>query len=1678
MAELENATEFARRRIRQVFTYLRELHRIRTPIPRQVGDEPWHLWLDNPPRHPAVRLGFLPPSREGETPDEREIESGMLLSVRRPRLAPSPEPPPGLETWIDGDWNTPFGTLRTLAERVTEGPDGTRVTTSWSEQRELHSAHARWLETWNAWAAKERPAWEARRLYDSLYGLHSRLQREGDELELLLADGILIWRLPTGGICHPLLLQQVELGFDSELPEFSVRETSAPPELALPLLQLAPSISKEVLSEVALKFGDAQLSVSSAESVRSFSTNLVQWIDRKGEYLDSIQSIERDFPVMFRRPVLIARRRLLGMGRALDSVLVDVETRDDFPVPLERVVGFERQPPEVSDGLTTEVEREELLLSREANREQLAAIERFAKSSSLVVQGPPGTGKTHTISLLVGDLLAQGKSVLVTSHTEKALSVIQQQLPEEIRPLCLSILGSDEANRKELQNSVEVIAAKLGENLDALRKKAKRLEGERNRLLTRKREIEAELLAARRAEYEPIALDGQQYSPTEAGKILREADSTESWIPGPALSSEPLPFDHRFLQRLYASNLEIPQGKEAIFSRPVPDSTQLPQPADVAALLDRQKSLEALESRAPESLWSFPAAAEALERIRALHLLVQRDLDELANAEPWKRSLIELSFEGEKSTSAWLSLCDQVESLIRDETRSREIIFSRQPDLGTPGDPSAQLEVLEEIRSHLSRGRRLGKFTLLLKGSRWRDVVNTCTTRARRPTTREDFEALVAAARLRKERARVESRWDAQAPTVGLPRAADLPAGLSPAFRALGPAIRTAVAWAEARWSPIEVQLNEMGLVHGELSRLVPVPLSPTPLLDEACSQLRLLAESLADRERDAELVSLQHRRAEYRRILESASEAHGAVRVLLRALEASDDSSYAQAFGQLTRLRRLQPIAVWRVRALEAIHAVCPSWAQALDQRTGPHGQAIVPGDEVRAWFLRRLEDEVSRSQELSESSRRSELDDVSRKLQGVTTKLIERKAWASQLERAAALPARQALFNWHAVNRKIPKRSTVPGRIESLRREASKYLQDCRRAVPGWILSLARLAQMFDAGNTRFDVAIIDEASQCDIFGLLVYYMADKVLVVGDHEQVSPSAVGEKLEPVQGLIAQYLQGIPGAGLYDGSTSIYDLAQGAAGDLLCLLEHYRSVPEIIQFSNLLSYHGRIRPLRDGSSAKVFPSVVPFAVKLEHAVGGKVNVDEAEAISRLVRGIVTLPEYKGSTIGVISLVGDEQALEIDRRLREALSEEVYSRHKIVCGNSAQFQGDERDVIFLSMVDGPEDGPLRKREQTMFRQRYNVAASRARDQMWVVYSLDPKIDLKPGDLRRRLIEHALDPWASLRLFDELQRKTESEFERAVLARLIEKGYHVHPQHRVGYYRLDFAVECKGRCVALECDGDRYHDVEQLQDDLYRQATLERLGWRFIRIRGSRFYRDPDRVMEEVFGQLSKLGIEPEAALPRGAYEVAEDQRRELLTRIAQALGGGMTPEAELGLGAEVSVAEPPLVVTSREEGAPNEASKAAPEIGPSTEEEEAPAERAVRTPEPSSVQDRERVSQERRKIDRRKRQLDSGDGSRLGELRRGDEPDAEPLPSKESAVWFALAHWAKENQALQPWQRSLAFTIGRYLANGWPLSAKQRSQGSRAYHEASEAGFVPDTSTQARLDLEVDDRPPN
>jgi very-short-patch-repair endonuclease len=209
---------------------------------------------------------------------------------------------------------------------------------------------------------------------------------------------------------------------------------------------------------------------------------------------------------------------------------------------------------------------------------------------------------------------------------------------------------------------------------------------------------------------------------------------------------------------------------------------------------------------------------------------------------------------------------------------------------------------------------------------------------------------------------------------------------------------------------------------------------------------------------------------------------------------------------------------------------------------------------------------------------------------------------------------------------------------------------------------------------------------------------------------------------------------------------------------------------------------------------------------------------------------------------------------------------------------ANFQGDQRDVIFLSLVVAPNH-PYRALTNLQEQRRFNVAMSRARDQVWLFHSVQQH-DLSREDLRWRLLNflYSADAGVLEGLYEEsdrLEREAkrlyrepgnqpepyESWFELDVALELLRRKYHVRPQYNVAGYRIDLVVEGTENRLAVECDGDAWHGPDKYDQDMTRQRQLERASWTFVRIRESEFYANRGRAVEQVVEECHRLGIQP-------------------------------------------------------------------------------------------------------------------------------------------------------------------------------------------------------------------------
>jgi len=446
------------------------------------------------------------------------------------------------------------------------------------------------------------------------------------------------------------------------------------------------------------------------------------------------------------------------------------------------------------------------------------------------------------------------------------------------------------------------------------------------------------------------------------------------------------------------------------------------------------------------------------------------------------------------------------------------------------------------------------------------------------------------------------------------------------------------------------------------------------------------------------------------------------------------------------------------------------------------------------------------------------------------------------------------------------------------------------CFCPIPGFSEYLESVVPFYQVVQTTspqkglFDVIIVDEASQSGPEAIFLHYIGTKIVVVGDDKQIAPVHVGVNRDDVTRLMEMHLEGLPHREAFDLEGSFFSQAELRFAGKVRLREHFRCMPEIIQFSNRLSYSSEpLIPLRQFGADRLEPCKTTHVID-GYRRGSATHIENEPEAKALVNQIVQCledPAYEGKSFGVISLLGGAQATLIAKLLMEEVGADEIENRKLLCGSPYDFQGDERHVMFLSMVDAPQDSKIcRMVRDTETQRRFNVAASRAKDQLWLFHS--PTLnDLRTECLRYRLLEHCLNPNVQQTQVgdhdeDELRRLAQNErrdrvnrpkpfdswFEVDVFLRIAEKGYRVLPQYEVANRRIDLVVEGLEGRLAVECYGDEWHGPDQFNKDMERQRQLERCGWTFCIVWGSQFYRNPDEALEPLWDELDRLKIYPE------------------------------------------------------------------------------------------------------------------------------------------------------------------------------------------------------------------------
>ena len=448
-------------------------------------------------------------------------------------------------------------------------------------------------------------------------------------------------------------------------------------------------------------------------------------------------------------------------------------------------------------------------------------------------------------------------------------------------------------------------------------------------------------------------------------------------------------------------------------------------------------------------------------------------------------------------------------------------------------------------------------------------------------------------------------------------------------------------------------------------------------------------------------------------------------------------------------------------------------------------------------------------------------------------------------------------------AAQAKFTKVTQVNRMTKRQQRKREEYLDafdQCCRFIPCWIMTSTQISD-FLPPECLFDLVVIDEASQSDSSVLPGMLRGKQWLVVGDSKQVSPTEAFVSEEQIENLQASLPESpladalLPGQSFFDMSSRAFPRHR------VVLEEHFRCAEDIILFSNENFYDRRLIPLRmPTQSERLTPTLIDVFLGTGVKVG-KTNEQEADEIVNMIQNEISRELEAGTSprsIGVISLMGDEQSRLIRGRLLDRVGAEAMARHDILIGDSPTFQGAERDIIFLTMVCSPTNCPVQT--QLTHWQRANVAMSRARDRCVLVRSVREVDVTAQDDIKTAIIRFFQN--ASMRNEDGCLQNEVNEslsISSLLVQNLRERGYSVGEMNEMIRAACIFVEDRETDtrvAITIDCTGE---DEDVWLFHYERQKAIQRVGWQCLRVNSLSLICDFQGSIEKLEEKIAAYGI---------------------------------------------------------------------------------------------------------------------------------------------------------------------------------------------------------------------------
>lgn len=402
---------------------------------------------------------------------------------------------------------------------------------------------------WEDWKQNNDEIKKSIVVYDKLFSWNTaiNLGGTGDGEEIVAGFGLVDWVLPTTqkSYSYPLMTIPLEMEIEKNgLIRVGAKDTRANIEMDAILLeddlpnsgQVKLALKENLNNGRSLQLfeGETYSDLVEAFVANIFSRGVI--IEAENRAIPSKNLAVTLTSVLFSRPkrnsilsddIELLKTKLNDPSVAIPEQPLSLVTELKSDINQKETYSFRGRSG--TEGFGSKVE--ELYFPLPYNKEQITIVQNLLTSSGVVVQGPPGTGKTHSIANIICHYLANGKKVLVTAQQSHVLKTVHEKIPDELKPLVVSRIGSSKESKNQLESSIDLIVQKITQmNVAEVRKTIEVLKQQIDHNHNEMALIDREIYNFAEKHYQNIEVDGNKKLPMDIVKTVLESRVSYEWF--------------------------------------------------------------------------------------------------------------------------------------------------------------------------------------------------------------------------------------------------------------------------------------------------------------------------------------------------------------------------------------------------------------------------------------------------------------------------------------------------------------------------------------------------------------------------------------------------------------------------------------------------------------------------------------------------------------------------------------------------------------------------------------------------------------------------------------------------------------------------------------------------------------------------------------------------------------------------------------------------------------------------------------------------------------------------------------------------------------------------------------------------------------------------------------------